>query len=317
MANLEDKNDEYESVRRDGASPEMPEYSSPAPDALPPDGVFLPPSPQRLILPLLLFLATCVSTYFVWDLLYAVTLMLILSVHELGHFLQARRHRVPASLPYFIPMPISVFGTFGAIIAMRSRVPNRRALFDIAVTGPLAGLVVAVAATVVGLYMSTVLPRDHLTRGIMLGEPLIFKCLGYFIFGALEEGEDIRLHPIAYAGWVGIFITALNLWPIGQLDGGHILYSLMRRKAHVIAEVLLLGATAAVLLTMALQRLGVGWGSYWFWLPMLLILSLMGPRHPPTANDQVPLGPGRVLLGWLALLFVPVGFTPAPFPFLR
>jgi membrane-associated protease RseP (regulator of RpoE activity) len=137
-----------------------------------------------------------------------------------------------------------------------------------------------------------------------LGEPLLFKLLAYMAFGPVSEDQGIALHPVAFAGWVGIFITALNLIPIGQLDGGHILYALLLQRAHVVAQALLLAAMIAV----------VVWG-YWGWTLMILLLMLMGPMHRPTANDDVPLGTGRRILGWASLLFVPLGFTPVPFSF--
>ncbi|OHB75061.1 MAG: hypothetical protein A2W31_04825 [Planctomycetes bacterium RBG_16_64_10] len=265
----------------------------------------VPPTPRRRrVLPWLLFLATCVSTYDVGGLAYAVPLMLILTAHEMGHFVQAWRHSVPASYPYFIPvpMPFSLIGTMGAVIGMRAHVGDRRALFDIAITGPLAGLVPALACCVVGLQASSVveLPEQSLT--LTLGEPLLFRWLSYWVFGPLGEHQDIALHPIAFAGWVGIFITALNLIPIGQLDGGHILYSLLRRWAHPVAGALLLAAALAVIVA-----------EYWAWTLMIVLLVLMGPQHPPTANDYVPLGRRRTVLGWLTLSFIVLGFTPTPF----
>jgi len=137
-----------------------------------------------------------------------------------------------------------------------------------------------------------------------LGEPLLFKLLAYLTFGPLPDGADISLHPVAYAGWVGIFITALNLIPIGQLDGGHVLYALLLRRAHGVAQAVLFAAMLAVVVF-----------GYWGWTLMILLLMLMGPIHPPTANDYVPLGTGRTVLGWASLLFVPIGFTPVPFSF--
>jgi membrane-associated protease RseP (regulator of RpoE activity) len=122
------------------------------------------------------------------------------------------------------------------------------------------------------------------------------------VFGPIPAGADVVLHPIAYAGWVGIFITALNLFPIGQLDGGHVLYALPLRRAHGVAQGLLLAVMLAV----------VVWG-YWGWTLMILLLMWMGPLHPPTANDDVPLGTARTILGWATLAFVPLGFTPVPF----
>ena len=131
---------------------------------------------------------------------------------------------------------------------------------------------------------------------------LLFKLLVHLTIGPLPAGQDVILHPVAFAGWVGIFITALNLFPIGQLDGGHVLYALLLRRAHVVARALLLAAAIAV----------VVWG-YWGWTLMLLLLIWIGPVHPPTANDQVSLGVARTVLGWTSLLFVPLGFTPVPF----
>jgi membrane-associated protease RseP (regulator of RpoE activity) len=140
--------------------------------------------------------------------------------------------------------------------------------------------------------------------GLTLGEPILFKILAYAVLGPWAEDQHMGLHPVAFAGWVGIFITALNLIPIGQLDGGHIRYALLLRRAHVVAHGLLLMAMAAI----------VFWG-YWGWTLMILLLMLVAAARPPTANDQVPLGTGRTILGWASLLFVPLRFTPVPFSF--
>jgi membrane-associated protease RseP (regulator of RpoE activity) len=201
-------------------------------------------------------------------------------------------------------MPFSPIGTMGAVIGMRAGMGDRKSLFDIGITGPLAGLIPAVGFCLIGLSLSKVVSVPQIAPALTLGEPLIFKWLAYWMFGPLAEGQDIVLHPIAFAGWVGIFITALNLIPISQLDGGHVLYALLRKKAHPVALSLLLAAMGAV----------VFWG-YWGWTIMILFLLLIGPKHPPTANDDMPLGPGRAVLGWTSLLFVIVGFTPTPFVF--
>jgi membrane-associated protease RseP (regulator of RpoE activity) len=261
-------------------------------------------SRRRTLLPILLFAATCVSTWLIGGWAYCLAIMTTLLAHELGHYLQARRYGVPASLPYFIPIPLTPIGTMGALIVMQPGKGDRRALFDIAITGPLAGLVPALLFCVLGLPWSQVVETGDHRLGLMLGEPILFKLLAYFVFGPLPEGRDIALHPVAFAGWVGIFITALNLIPIGQLDGGHILYTLLRRRAHVVAQALLVAAMIAV----------VVWG-YWGWTLMIFLLMLTGPFHPPTANDSVSLGRSRTILGWASLLFVPVGFTPMPFSF--
>jgi membrane-associated protease RseP (regulator of RpoE activity) len=265
------------------------------------------PQPQRkrrVLLPVMLFLATCFTTYAVGGPIYAAGVMTILLAHELGHFFQAVRYGVPASLPFFIPMPVSPIGTMGAVIVMRPGVGDRRSMFDIGISGPLAGLVPALLFSMIGLHWSHVVDMTGRISGMELGEPLIFKALGYMMFGPLAENQVIEIHPLAFAGWVGVFITALNMIPIGQLDGGHVLYGLLLKRAHVVAQAVLFAA----LLGMVVFQL-------WGWMLMILLLFMMGPVHPPTANDAIPLGRGRVILGWLSLLLVPVGFTPMPFKF--
>ena len=257
------------------------------------------------ILPVILYVATCFTTYSVGGPLYATALMVTLTCHEFGHYLQARRYHVPASLPYFIPLPIPPLGTMGAVIGMRGNSWNRKELFDIGISGPLAGLVPALICCVVGLQQSSIIdiPAPGTAEaGMELGEPLLFRFLAWLVHGPLPDGKTIGLGPLGYAGWVGMFITALNLMPISQLDGGHVLYALLRRKSYIVASLLLAAAIFAVLIT----------GNYQ-WSLMLFLLILIGPNHPPTADDSVPLGTGRIILGWLTLAFVIVGFTPTPF----
>ena len=149
-----------------------------------------------------------------------------------GHFFMARKYGVPVTLPYFIPMPISPFGTMGAVIRMGGRIPNRRVLFDIGVAGPLAGLTFIIPVILIGLRLSRIVEIDTLGENVItLGDSLFFKILAYLSIGPLEPNQDIILHPLACAGWVGLFVTALNLLPIGQLDGGHILYALFHKKS--------------------------------------------------------------------------------------
>jgi membrane-associated protease RseP (regulator of RpoE activity) len=275
------------------------------PLAAPPAAEHAPPAdltrPTSWRWPVLLYVATCYTTTEAHGLAYAVPLMIILTCHEFGHYLQARRYRVPASLPYFIPMPGTILGTMGAVIAMRANMGNRRALFDIGISGPLAGLVPALIFSVVGLHWSTVVVEPPHQPGGTLGEPLLFQWLIAWIFGPLPEGTTVSLHALGLAGWVGIFITALNLFPIGQLDGGHVLYAILRRKAHFVASALLLGCIAVVLYSHSYQ-----------WLLMLMLLVLIGPNHPPTADDEQPLGTPRIVLGWVTLAFLIIGFTPTP-----
>jgi membrane-associated protease RseP (regulator of RpoE activity) len=264
--------------------------------------------PQRLtLMQILLFAATCVTTTQIGTtrersgLWYSVPLIFTLLCHEFGHFLQARRWKVMASWPYFIPILAPPLGTMGAVIAMRGHMGNRKALFDIGISGPLAGLVPTMIFSVIGLSMSEIVPIPPVETH-SYGEPLLFTWIARLMLGPLPPGHDILLHPIAFAGWVGMFITALNLIPIGQLDGGHVLYALLRGKAHVVAQLALAGAILAVVAT-----------GNWGWTLMLMLLLLMGPNHPPTADDSQPLGTGRTILGWLTLCFIFVGFTPQPF----
>jgi len=276
-----------------------------------PEPVSEQPSPQpqafrrRWMLPLLLFLATCGSTYLIGGSVYALCLMTILVCHEAGHYVQARRYGVYSSLPFFLPVPVPPIGTLGAVIGMSSSITNRRALFDIGITGPLAGLIPTLAFCYLGLVFDSRLgPINPFPEmGVhQLGEPLLFKLLGWLHFGSIPEHQTIYIGPMAMAGWVGMLITALNLFPIGQLDGGHVLYALLRGRAHWIATLILLGAIGLVVLF-----------QYYWWTLMLVLLMFMGPRHPPTGDDEISLGTWRIALGWLTLAFLPFGFTPDPF----
>lgn len=271
---------------------------------------------RRWRLPIMLFVATCLSTLLAgmgdpglgWlhslttGLWYAIPVMTILLCHEMGHFIQAHRYGVYATPPYFIPMPFSPLGTLGAVIAMEPRMGHRKALFDIGITGPLAGLVPTFIFLIVGLHYSTKgIPSPDEWR---LGDPLLFRILADSIVGPLSAGEELQRHPMAFAGWVGLLVTSLNLIPIGQLDGGHVLYALLREKANRIASLLLLAAVFVVALNF--RELGG-------WTLILVLLLYFGPVHPPTADDEEPLGMGRIILGWLTLAFIILGFTPTPF----
>lgn len=292
-------------------------YRSPAPTVLdepleelrPLDSGAYEYPPPRILRPVLLFVATCLSTVFVgWmmfglggGLLYSACLLTILLFHEFGHFLQARRYGVYATYPHFIPLPLPPIGTLGAFIAMGARQGDRKALFDIGITGPLAGLVPTLIFCAIGIHMSRQGPMIAGEGVWVFGEPLIFQYLVTAIRGPLPEGWTLFVSPICHAGWVGLLLTALNLIPISQLDGGHILYGLLREKAHTVATVLLAAAVVAVV---AFQ--------YYWWTLMLVLLVVIGPKHPPTTDDSVPLGPFRTMLGWLTLSFVILGFTPRP-----
>lgn len=255
---------------------------------------------RRWLLAGLLLLLTGASTLYVGSWQYGMWIVVILVVHEAGHWLQAKRYGLKASPPYLIPFPVQPLGTLGAVIQLRRRMPHRRALFDIAVTGPLAGLVPALILSAVGVgrshwapAASNPWPRD---------ESLLFQWLGQGLLGLPPDGHQLVLHPMAMAGWVGIYITALNLIPMGQLDGGHILYALLPKRAYGLSWLVWWGA--------ALATVGLG---YWHWLGPLLLLLIFGLRHPPTLDDVPSLNPIRATLGWLVLLFVVIGWSPRPF----
>ncbi len=230
---------------------------------------------------------------------FAATLLGILVTHELGHYLLSRVHRVPATLPLFIPGPPHFIGTFGAIIRMRP-ILNRKALFDIGVAGPIAGFLVAVLALAVGLSLSTVIPRET-AYGLQLGEPLLLQFMSWLVIGPLPDRADVLLHPIAFAAWFGLFVTALNLIPIGQLDGGHVAYALWGGRQRHIAMI-----AVPILLVLGF----VGWPGWFLWVGMA---SLLGVAHPPVIDPHEDLGRTRIWIGRAALLIFVVSFAPIPF----
>jgi len=229
---------------------------------------------------------------------YAVALMLILTCHEFGHYFAARHYRVGASLPYFLPSPF-LLGTFGAVIRMSPYIPNRKALFDIASAGPIAGLVVALPVSFWGLMHSTVYSGTR-PGTIELGEPLVFQAMQWMIFGSLPDGQQVLLHDVAFAGWVGMFVTALNLLPISQLDGGHVVYSVFSTKSRYVST----GAFAALGLVVLTGGLS--------YLLFLLLLWWLGINHPPTLNDGPDIGKQRRILAAVLLVVFIVCFTPSP-----
>ena len=234
--------------------------------------------------------------------LYSASLVLILLCHEMGHYLTARHYRVPASLPYFIPVPLPPFGTFGAVIKMGGRIPDRKALFDIAIMGPAMGLVLALPLAVLGIAGSTVASLDSMPAGeTLLGPSLLFAFLIEWIHGPLAEGSGLQLHPVATAGWAGLFVTALNLLPMGQLDGGHIVYALFHRRSSLIYHMVFFAFTLFAVLVQPP------------WLLFLVLVYLLTRlRHPPTMDEHLPIGPRRFALGLLAILFLILSFPPIP-----
>lgn len=228
---------------------------------------------------------------------FSLTLMVILLAHECGHYFACRHYGVNASPPFFLPAP-TLTGTFGAFIRIRSAVYSRRVLFDIGVAGPLAGFVFLLPALAIGLAFSKVIPGIAAQGSIQFGTPLLQWALQQAIFPGVA-GQDIYLHPIARAAWIGILATALNLLPIGQLDGGHILYSIAGEKHRLISRIFIL----------LLIPLGIFF--WWVWLFWAAVLFFLGRRHP-VIYDSSDVGPARTGLGWLAMLILVLCFTLTP-----
>ncbi len=230
---------------------------------------------------------------------FSATLLCILLAHEFSHYLASRRHGVEATLPYFLPAP-TLFGTLGAFIKMKSPINTRNALMDIGASGPIAGFTVALVATVIGLFLSQVVAVTKVEGMITLGDSLLFKALTRLIVGSVPEGHDVVLHPVAFAGWIGFFVTALNLIPIGQLDGGHILYALMGER-HAKLSKALVGL-----------MIGLGLLVWEGWLVWGVILIVLGFRHPPIIYSEIPLDDKRKRIGWLAVIIFVITFIPVP-----
>lgn len=259
---------------------------------------------RRVIIQIALFILTGISTTAVGGFAYGATLMSILLAHEFGHYFTAKRYGVKATLPYFLPFP-NLFGTFGAVIKMQGFIPNRRALFDIGLMGPAMGLVIALPATVVGIVLSKIQPTAELVdKSIGLGDSLLFMGLTRLIHGPMPEGTDLLLHPIGFAGWAGLLVTALNLLPLGQLDGGHVIYALFRQRSLWIYRSIFLLLVATT----------VFFGHQWIAF-LLIVFFLIRLQHPPTLDDAQPIGRTRAVLGVAALLFFLLTFPPAPIKF--
>ena len=234
---------------------------------------------------------------------YSISLLFILSCHEFGHFFAAAAFGVKSSYPYFIPFP-SLIGTMGAVINIKSKIPNRRALLYIGASGPIAGFIASTVILAVGMYFSEIKPLPPVDSGaIVLGEPLLVKIIVYFMYYYIPWGQDLVLSPLAAAGWVGCLVTSINLMPLGQLDGGHILYAIAEKIQKTA------GWTAfAALLVMS--YFFIGW---LIWIPLILIIIKVG--HPPVAED-VKLSLGEKLIGLACIAILALTFIPVPIRFL-
>ena len=251
---------------------------------------------------------TLTAPFVFWrGLWYSATILAILGAHEFGHYYACRYYRVDASLPYFLPVPPPFFtGTLGAVIRIRQQIPTKPILFDIGVAGPIAGFVVAVPALFFGLSLSNVLPFPENVPGLSLGEPPLFRLAAWMIWGTAPDGYSLNLHPVALAAWFGLLVTALNLFPIGQLDGGHIAYAAFGARSTLVTMV---AASTVILLTF--------YSSSWIaWAGLTVFMLLkFGPRHPRTLDHHIPLDRRRILVAIGALVIFVLCFTPAPIEF--
>ncbi len=299
---------------------------------------------RKIRLHALLFFATCGTTFMAGGfftegkdafsiasgLMFSAAIMGILLCHEMGHYVAARLHGVDVSLPYFLPFPLPPIGTFGAIIKMRVPPRTRSALIDIGSAGPLAGIVVTLVVTFIGLKLSVVRPLTDLpSHAWMEGNSLLYLLLKKLAHPEMGPAQDVWMHPVAWAGWVGILVTSLNLIPVGQLDGGHVLYAMVGPRAHrrvavaahgvifvlgmiglVCYLVLLHGPTVAYLeqaglIYPVLRASGM--------LPLLfwtILLRFVGHGHPPIEDPDIALGRLRLAAGMVSLLVLVLTFTP-------
>lgn len=318
---------------------EPAEFRRPFIELLPPPGAILPPHPPRYLRAFLLFAASlfCTTTLgavyvlqtrtdvmspfdlvltpgairAVWSdpwllhqgLWFSVTSLGILLIHELGHYVACRRYRLPVTLPYFLPSPIA-FGSFGAFIRIRAPLSDKRQLFDVGVSGPIAGFVALLPVLIWGAAHSRIVALASIagTEGSLLyqpGHPLILQAVLYAFHGAVPAGSVVELHPAALGAWFGLLATAINLLPFGQLDGGHVLYATFGRLQRRIALPLWIALAAL---------------SYWSpsWILWTLITLAIGLRHPPVRDEATTLDPRRKVLAGVALLILILSFTPMP-----
>ena len=243
---------------------------------------------------------------------YSLAIIAILGAHEMGHYFACRRYNVDASLPYFLPLYLSTSltylqtGTLGAVIRIREAFPTRRVLFDIAIAGPIAGFLVLLPVLFAGLSMSKVvqIPSDPTGIVVWIGEPLLYKGARWLILGPLGPGQDVNWHPLVFAAWFGMLATAINLLPFGQLDGGHITYAALGRLSTPIS---IATVSTAVIFTFVAPS--------WILMTVIMVLMLLilGPRHPRVIYEYEPLGRVRQGLAVLALIMLIICFTPVPF----
>ena len=250
----------------------------------------------------ILLLATLVTTFLAGGLLFSISLLFILGAHEFGHYWASKKNQVQSTLPYFIPAPpIFLAGTFGAFIQIKQKIPNRRILMEIGAAGPIAGFVVALPMLMVGLHLSSVSPSIGM-GGISFGNSFILNLCSKIILGVDPNSPyiNIHLHPIAFAGWIGMLVTALNLMPVGQLDGGHIIYAIFPDKHSLIGRLFFL----------VLFPLGYFWPGWIFWAVMI---ALMGFKTAPLDENVDELDSVHKIIGLSSMVIFLLTFTPIPF----
>jgi membrane-associated protease RseP (regulator of RpoE activity) len=230
---------------------------------------------------------------------FSITLLAILLAHELGHYFTCRHYGIRATYPYFIPAP-TLIGTLGAFIRIKSPIANRRELFDVGISGPLAGFVLAIPALILAIFLTKGAMPVTTPDSISLGNPLALILLTKLFRNGTNPAEII-LHPVGCAAWVGLFATALNLLPVGQLDGGHILYAVLGDKCRSISR------------GFHLVLLPLGYFCWYGWLAWAVILLVLGLRHPMLIEPEEPLGGKRKVLAFVAALMLVLTFLPTPF----
>jgi len=255
---------------------------------------------QKGIDPILMFTTGFKYSRILEGLPFSLTLMTILSSHEFAHYIASKKNHTIATLPYFIPAP-SIIGTFGAFIKMKTPIISRKSLIDIGASGPIVGFIVSLIATIIGLTLSHIVSVPQTVEGLKLGDSLLFNLISRIIIGMPKEGYDVMLHPIAFAGWIGFFVTSLNLLPIGQLDGGHISFAIFGSRQLIISRVMI----------GALVLFGI---LYWRgWLVCGIVSIALGHKHPPLMVWESPLNKTRRMIAYVSLVIFIITFIPMPF----
>jgi membrane-associated protease RseP (regulator of RpoE activity) len=230
---------------------------------------------------------------------YSLPLLIILFAHEMGHYLMCKKYGIEATLPYFIPAP-TLAGTFGAVIKIKEPFYSKKSLFDVAIAGPLLSFILSIPILIYGISMSKIVSGPMPEGGFGLGEPIIFKIISSLFYKNLPPTTDLLIHPLAFAGWFGILVTAFNLLPIGQLDGGHILYAISS-KLHKIFSYIIIG--------FLIISGFLFWQGWFLWA---ILIMLFGTKHPPVYDSFTKLGKNRITLFILIIIVFILSFTPNP-----